>query len=489
MGVPKMTDASVLHSTVERAARNLPGPRQIHRGLRSRWNSGGNLSPTIGLRRALSLLSCLAGLSACVDRTTYWLEDTTAYPDEAGVPACPGGDCGPTCPPDGCPVCRGRPDFTPCQVVTQPDRSYDICVGGQCVSPGCGDKSCNVPGPSFQLPDTNQRRCFSDAGPIACPDLASCASAPLCGQDAQYGWDTNHLAAERFARTEPVIGEPVVEDLVTGLLWQGCAKGRKGRQCDELTSDWAVVQSEALAFCDALVWGGHDDWHLPDLFELESLLDRGRAPPHSTIDADAFPSTLPDEFWTSTTSSERAANPQNHWFVSFESGAVVPVGLGGLRLSVRCVRRTAAAAVAPAVRYQVTEPVADQPVVRDALTTLVWQRCAAGTTGRECLGTPPFSPWPAALGYCETLDWGGRTTWRLPNVREVLGLIDPRHSPAVDAAIFPSLAAAGSSFWSSTPRDDAQYGVFAVSMYTGQSGVQSAAGNGAATLCVSDGVP
>jgi hypothetical protein len=42
-----------------------------------------------------------------------------------------------------------------CETLTNPDRTYDICVNEACVSPGCGDTTCNVPAPHFPLADTN----------------------------------------------------------------------------------------------------------------------------------------------------------------------------------------------------------------------------------------------------------------------------------------------------------------------------------------------
>ncbi|MBI5488414.1 MAG: hypothetical protein HY905_13860 [Deltaproteobacteria bacterium] len=62
----------------------------------------------------------------------------------------------------GAPYTIAAADFTPCDVRTVPDRSYDICVEGACVSPGCGDRTCNPPGPNWPLADTDQRSCFND---------------------------------------------------------------------------------------------------------------------------------------------------------------------------------------------------------------------------------------------------------------------------------------------------------------------------------------
>ena len=92
----------------------------------------------------------------------------------------------------------------------------------------------------------------------------------------------------------------------------------------------------------------------------------------------------------------------------------------------------------------------DQPVVTDAVTDLIWQGCAAGQSGERCArGSALGRSWQAALEYCEDLDWGGHTDWRLPDVNELVSLVDDsRSSPAIDPAAF--LATPSSYFWSSS---------------------------------------
>lgn len=95
--------------------------------------------------------------------------------------------------------------------------------------------------------------------------------------------------AARFARVEPVAGEPIVGDAVSGLVWQGCSLGQSGSDCgtpaDASMVDWA----SALAACQDLVYGGHDDWRLPDIKELRSIVDDSVRSP--AIDPTMFPST------------------------------------------------------------------------------------------------------------------------------------------------------------------------------------------------------
>jgi hypothetical protein len=332
------------------------------------------------------------------------------------------------------------PDFGRCSLLTIPDRSYDICVDGACVSPGCGDLACNAPGPDWTLPDTNQRDCYDAVGPVACPGTAGaagCAATPYCGQDAQYGWDTGHAAAERYTRTGTV--EPVVADRVTGLIWQGCAAGQTGAGClgTAALPEWTA----AVAYCDSLVWGGWPDWVLPDAFQLRSLVDHGVAAA-PTIDLSAFPGTESAEYWTAT----QAFLPLT---VNFTTGLLDWGESGGS--PVRCVQAHYAPGDASGgPRYDRSEPVAGQPVVRDHATGLDWQGCTAGLAGPTCeLGSSTPADWPGALSYCEALDWGGSDDWFLPNTRELGSIANGRRGmPAVDWVAFPNTPAA--ACWSST---------------------------------------
>ena len=224
---------------------------------------------------------------------------------DAGVDS--GKDASPQ-PPDLAPdlgppgPCTGKGDFTPCVVVTTPDRRYDICVAGVCVSPGCGDSTCNAPGPHFPLADTDERTCSNGStGTIACP----ASGQAYYGQDAQYGWDTLHPESERFTRSLSVASQPLVLDNVTGLTWQGCAAGLTGSDC--ATGQFATYAwQDAVAYCDALDWGGYQDWHLPDPYELDSIVDAGP----TGFDTTAFPAASKNGnfYWSSSSAANRSTD-------------------------------------------------------------------------------------------------------------------------------------------------------------------------------------
>ncbi|MBI4687331.1 MAG: DUF1566 domain-containing protein [Nitrospirae bacterium] len=64
--------------------------------------------------------------------------------------------------------------------------------------------------------------------------------------------------------------------------------------------------------------------------------------------------------------------------------------------------------------------------VTDNRTGLVWQQGEAGQM-----------MWGSALSYCEGLPLGGKTDWRLPNVKELESLTDDTryNDPAIDTSV------------------------------------------------------
>lgn len=344
--------------------------------------------------------------------------------------------------------CAGQPNFTLCEVATDSDRYYDICVNGTCVSPGCGEAPCNPPGPHFPLADSGQRDCYGSNEIIACPGTPGdpgCASTAWCGQDAQYGWDVEHEETERFSRSAPVEGEPIVTDNVTGLVWQGCVPLITGVDCDN-GSLQKLSWENAVSYCDSLVWGGADDWHMPDRYELQSIVDYSHYRP--AIHDGAFPATpgsaADGKFWSISTD---ASDPANAWTVYFEFGAIHPQ-VKGNAFAVRCVR------IKPpdetARRFERITTVAAEPVVADHVTGLMWQGCAGDRYDTECTsGSITLRLLEDALAYCESLSWGGYVDWHLPNVMELFSITDDHfNNPAIDRTVFPN--SPNSLVWSST---------------------------------------
>ncbi|MEL6548169.1 MAG: DUF1566 domain-containing protein, partial [Myxococcota bacterium] len=146
------------------------------------------------------------------------------------------------------------------------------------------------------------------------------------------GADPAGLVLERFSRSQPVAGQPIVVDAASSLVWQGCISGVSGGACGTGTRS-EFRWSAALAYCEGLSWGGFDDWSLPNVVELASLIDHGRVDP--PMEETAFPATPSLQFWTSTTYQIGA---QFAWSISFFDGDQGNSGKDN-EFPVRCVRR------------------------------------------------------------------------------------------------------------------------------------------------------
>ena len=144
------------------------------------------------------------------------------------------------------------------------------------------------------LPDTGQTKCY-DAAAAETP----CDSATCRGQDGSYA--SGCPSEGRFTDN----GDGTVTDQCTGLMWQ------KLNGNDGIGLNWC----SALDYCENLELAGHDDWRLPNMRELESLVDYGRFAPaiHSIFSA------LSAVYWSSTSS---AGNRNYAWYVYFFDGDV-----------------------------------------------------------------------------------------------------------------------------------------------------------------------
>ncbi|HQP34167.1 MAG TPA: DUF1566 domain-containing protein [Polyangiaceae bacterium] len=111
-------------------------------------------------------------------------------------------------------------------------------------------------------------------------------------------------------------GGLVILDQQTDLRWQ-------------MSEAPAMTWQEALAYCEGLAYGGRDDWRLPNINEVATLVSFAKKWP-----ASAFPGMSENRFWTSTTAATTTGAMA--WYVHMQNG--LPFYQGKLdALSVRCV--------------------------------------------------------------------------------------------------------------------------------------------------------
>jgi hypothetical protein len=98
-----------------------------------------------------------------------------------------------------------------------------------------------------------------------------------------------------------------------------------------------ALPPDGITFCEGLTLGGHDDWRVPTVSELASIVTRcGKYPPEGPWDA-AF-EVRGDGYWTTTS----AGQPRKVCAIgTANAGKFYEYGIDGPQV-VRCVRGTGA---------------------------------------------------------------------------------------------------------------------------------------------------
>jgi hypothetical protein len=278
---------------------------------------------------------------------------------------------------------------------------------------------------SYTIVDTGQTKTFNNSISINPPS----ESSAFYGQDAQYTrYVPNYLDND----------DGTITDLNTGLMWQKSTG-------DKMTWD------EAKSGADSFNLAGYDDWRLPTIKELYSLILFSGLDPMVEgsgsddlipfIDTDYFDFEYGDvygdrlidsQYWSSTKYVSTTMNNNETAFgVNFADGRIKgyptePTGRGA--------RQTEKTSFAKYVRGNTEYGINDfmdnnDGTITDEATGLMWMK------------TDSQSPmnWEDALSYAESLDYAEYTDWRLPNAKELQSIVDYTRSPHTtsSAAIDP----------------------------------------------------
>jgi hypothetical protein len=265
---------------------------------------------------------------------------------------------------------------------------------------------------SYRIVDTNQLLCYDDEQSVACPE----ASARYFGQDAQYSGNMPSYTDN---------GDGTITDNITGLMWQKAVADK---------TSYSAVVNGASSFSLA----GHNDWRVPTIKELYSLMDFSGEDidPTSTdttglnpfIDDSVFDfeygdtaagSRIIDSQWVTTNKYVSTVfNGQECFFgVNFADGRIkcYPTADNGQNQGyfVRYVRNVNSGYGENDFEDQ------GNGTILDAASGLIWQRADNGQG----------VAWDEALSYCENLSFGGAEDWRLPNAKELHSIVDYSRSP------------------------------------------------------------
>ena len=139
-------------------------------------------------------------------------------------------------------------------------------------------------------------------------------------------------------------GNGTVTDLNTGLVWEKLSDDGTVHDKDNLYT-WADAFTAHVATLNGMSFAGHTDWRLPNVRELQSIVD------YQTINpavASAFNNncsrgcqattcscTASGDYWSSTSS---VSDPSGAWYVTFSYGRVDAFGRSGGKSSAAFVR-------------------------------------------------------------------------------------------------------------------------------------------------------
>ncbi|MCB8920291.1 MAG: DUF1566 domain-containing protein [Ardenticatenaceae bacterium] len=290
---------------------------------------------------------------------------------------------------------------------------------------------------AYPIVDTGQTTCYNDQSTIACPQ----AGEAFYGQDAQYAGNQPDYTLSADGLT--------ITDNVTGLTW---AQSPDWNGDGDINVDDKMTFAEAQAYPDtlnAMNYGGYNDWRLPTMKELYSLMDfRGVDPsgPNANelipfIDTNYFDFAYGDE-----AAGERLIDAQ-FWSSNTYLGTVFgnQTCVFGLNLADGRIKCYPSASSGPVTKlnyvyfvrgntaYGINE-LSDNGdgTITDNATGLMWLQDDSGA-GMN---------WEEALAWVEQINeqnYLGYSDWRLPNAKEMQSILDYGRSPDVtnSAAIDP----------------------------------------------------
>ncbi len=203
---------------------------------------------------------------------------------------------------------------------------------------------------------------------------------------------------------------------------------------------------DAIAGVSSFKFAGYDDWRVPTIKELYTLIDfNGLDPDTGADDSSHLIPFIDDNAFVfkygDTSAGERIIDSQ--WITSniYESfvmgGEECFFGVNFADGRIKCYPTSNRSSEAYFIRYvrgaSYGENIFvdhDDSTITDASTGLMWQQSDT-SEGME---------WDVALRYCENSDLAGYDDWRLPNAKELQYIVDYTRSPdTTDSAAINSL--------------------------------------------------
>lgn len=312
-------------------------------------------------------------------------------------------------------------------------------------SPNTNTSADSEPTLSYKVVDTGVEKLYTASKTVS----SISEGQAFYGQDAHYdGYQPSYTDN----------GDGTVTDNVTGLMWQQ-------------TMDPKMTFDEALEYANNSKLGGYDDWRIPNIKELFSLIQftgssGGEVASELYIDTSYFDQPIGDtsigereidaQVWSSTEYVGKTMRADDTVFgVNFIDGRIK--GYGAMNPRTRKENTAYFRLVRGDNAYGENIFVDNgDGTISDLATGLMWQMRDDGQT----------RDWEDALEYAEDLELAGHDDWRLPNVKELQSIVDYSKSvqttgtPAIDdlfvlsEIIDPNGKTNYGFYWSSTTHQD-----------------------------------
>ena len=287
---------------------------------------------------------------------------------------------------------------------------------------------------------------LNDSGVDICvvSDALSGAQDCASGRDANVaasakvgsgsaGFDFSLLETEAVADTSS--DSHCVHDNTTGLSWSSwsvpaddLASAAEPDTETNATRSSATFAELATISLDAC---GYSDWSLPSIHELLSIADYNQS--EAKIDS---------SFFTDFNSSQPSYWSASGHILDFSSGDISLEANASAAHSVLLVRGDRRwGHDFGAERFQLVEHIDDGNtsihLVYDNHSQLHYAPCLAGQSydpvNHSCLGTP------TELDYIDSLNaYDSNSTWRQPNIKELIAILDPTHNLLPNPTYFPN---------------------------------------------------
>ena len=277
-------------------------------------------------------------------------------------------------------------------------------------------------------------------------DICVVSDALSGAQDCASGRDANVAASAKvgsgsagfdFSLLEPDTNSDslCVHDNTTGLSWSSWSVPADdlASAADPDTETNATRSSATFAELATITLDacGYSDWSLPSIHELLSIADYNQS--EAKIDS---------SFFTDFNSSQPSYWSASGHILDFSSGDISLEANASAAHSVLLVRGDRRwGHDFGAERFQLVEHIDDGNLsihlVYDNHSQLHYAPCLAGQSydpsNHSCTGTP------TELDYIDSLNaYDSNSTWRQPNIKELIAILDPTHNLLPNPTYFPN---------------------------------------------------